>query len=47
MVVVWLFDGRIRDSPRRATFFLLLRQNKEGKEKAALWLRPFAALRAT
>src|SRR5690606_3452707 len=36
--------GRV--SARRPTFFLLLRQKKEGKEKASRMRCPFAALRA-
>ncbi len=32
----WLFKFRGRVSPRRATYFLLLRQKKVGKEKATL-----------
>ena len=37
--------GRV--SPRRATHFLLLRQEKVSREKATRSLGPYAALRAT
>ena len=42
-----LVSGAGRVSPRRATHFLLLRQEKVSKEKASRIRRPFAALRVS
>ena len=44
---VLLLSAAGRDSPRRATYFLLLRQKNVSKEKATRSLGPFASLRAT
>ena len=45
MARVFVIDAS-RVSPRRATHFLLLRQEKVSKEKASRIRRPFASLRA-
>ncbi|AVO33398.1 hypothetical protein C6570_03355 [Ottowia oryzae] len=36
LIFPWVAEGGGRVSARRPTFFLLLRQKKEGKEKATL-----------